>query len=29
MALFFTLYYPAGNWLAAKVYFILFKKEAA
>jgi hypothetical protein len=29
MALFFALYYPAGNWLAAKVYFILFKKEAA
>ena len=28
MALFFALYYPAGNWLAGKVYLVLFKKEA-
>lgn len=25
MALFFALYYPAGNWLAAKVYKLIFK----
>ncbi|MGB0390499.1 MAG: hypothetical protein ACPGD5_02945 [Salibacteraceae bacterium] len=29
MALFFALYYPAGNWLAGKVYLMLFKKRAA
>lgn len=29
MALFFALYYPAGNWLAGKVYLMLYKKEAA
>ena len=29
MALFFALYYPAGNWLTAKVYKLIFKKEAA
>tara|TARA_R110002049_G_scaffold256629_1_gene432078 strand:+ start:6733 stop:7167 length:435 start_codon:yes stop_codon:yes gene_type:complete len=28
MALFFALYYPAGNWLAGKVYFLIFKREA-
>jgi hypothetical protein len=28
MALFFSLYYPAGNWLAGKVYYLIFKKEA-
>lgn len=29
MALFFALYYPAGNWIVGKVYFMLFKKDAA
>ena len=29
MALFFALYYPAGNWLTAKVYKLIFKKEVA
>jgi len=29
MALFFSLYYPAGNWLVGKVYKMLFKTEAA
>lgn len=28
MALFFALYYPAGNWLVSKVYTLIFKKEA-
>lgn len=28
MALFFALYYPAGNWLVSKVYKLIFKKEA-
>ncbi len=28
MALFFALYYPVGNWITAKVYKLLFKKEA-
>tara|TARA_Y100000385_G_scaffold182515_1_gene188547 strand:- start:3892 stop:4326 length:435 start_codon:yes stop_codon:yes gene_type:complete len=28
MALFFALYYPAGNWLVSKIYNLLFKKEA-
>ncbi|MHA7056120.1 hypothetical protein ACWGOQ_0002800 [Aquimarina sp. M1] len=27
MALFFALYFPAGNWLVAKVHTILFKKN--
>jgi uncharacterized membrane protein len=27
MALFFALYYPAGNWLVLKVYKLIFKKE--
>tara|TARA_B110000977_G_scaffold154315_1_gene196130 strand:- start:1199 stop:1627 length:429 start_codon:yes stop_codon:yes gene_type:complete len=27
MALFFALYYPAGNWLAAKVYHLIFKNK--
>jgi len=26
MALFFALYFPAGNWLVAKVHSVLFKK---
>jgi len=29
MALFFALYYPAGNWLVGKVYQLIYKKEAA
>lgn len=29
MALFFALYYPAGNWLAGKVYFLIYKNDAA
>jgi hypothetical protein len=28
MALFFALYYPAGNWITGKVYKLLFKKDA-
>ena len=28
MALFFALYYPAGNWISGKVYQFIFKKEA-
>lgn len=28
MALFFALYFPSGNWLAQKVYSILFKHQA-
>ena len=28
MALFFALYYPAGNWITGKVYKLLFKKAA-
>ncbi len=28
MALFFALYYPAGNWISGKVYQLIFKKEA-
>ena len=27
MALFFALYFPAGNWLVSKVYNIIFKKK--
>ena len=29
MALFFALYFPAGNWISGKVYQLIFKKEAA
>lgn len=29
MAMFFALYYPAGNWICGKAYKLLFKKEAA
>ena len=29
MALFFALYYPAGNWLVGKVYKLIYKEEAA
>ncbi len=29
MALFFALYYPAGNWLVAKIYELLYKKKPA
>jgi len=29
MALFFALYFPAGNWLVGTVYKIIFKQEAA
>jgi len=29
MALFFALYYPAGNWLVGKIYKLIYKKEAA
>ena len=29
MALFFALYFPAGNWLCGKVYQLAFKKDAA
>ena len=28
MALFFALYFPAGNWAVAKIYQALFKKVA-
>lgn len=28
MALFFALYYPAGNWIVGKIYKLLFKVEA-
>lgn len=28
MALFFALYFPAGNWITGAVYKLLFKKEA-
>tara|TARA_B110000444_G_scaffold253519_1_gene284506 strand:- start:2683 stop:3117 length:435 start_codon:yes stop_codon:yes gene_type:complete len=28
MAMFFALYYPAGNWLVSKVYKLIFRKEA-
>ena len=28
MALFFALYYPAGNWVVGKAYKLIFKKEA-
>lgn len=28
MALFFTLYYPAGNYIVGKIYKLLFKVEA-
>jgi len=28
MALFFALYYPAGNWLVGTVYKLIFKQEA-
>lgn len=28
MAMFFALYYPAGNWLVGKVYKLIYKKEA-
>lgn len=28
MALFFALYYPAGNWLVGGVYKLIFKKAA-
>jgi len=29
MAMFFALYYPAGNWFVGKVYKMIFGKEAA
>jgi hypothetical protein len=29
MAMFFALYYPAGNWFVSKVYQLIFKKEAS
>ena len=29
MALFFALFYPAGNWLVAKIYELLYKKKPA
>ena len=29
MALFFTLYFPAGNWLVGKIYKLIYKQEAA
>lgn len=29
MALFFALYFPAGNWLCEKVYQLIFKRDAA
>lgn len=29
MAMFFALYYPAGNWICGKIYQLLFNKEAA
>lgn len=28
MALFFALYYPAGNWLVGKVYKLIYKQDA-
>ena len=28
MALFFALYYPAGDWVVGKAYKLIFKKEA-
>jgi len=28
MALFFALYYPAGNWLVGKAYKLIYGKEA-
>ncbi|GAA3522861.1 hypothetical protein GCM10022393_41950 [Aquimarina addita] len=27
MALFFALYFPAGNWLVAKIYKLIFRKD--
>ena len=27
MALFFALYYPAGNWFVGKVYKLIFKED--
>lgn len=29
MALFFALYYPAGNWVVAKIYELLYKRKPA
>ncbi|MBK7434546.1 MAG: hypothetical protein IPI66_12060 [Chitinophagaceae bacterium] len=29
MALFFALYFPAGNWLVGKIHASLFRKEVA
>lgn len=29
MALFFALYYPAGNWIVGKIYKMIYKREAA
>ena len=28
MALFFALYFPAGNWVVGKIYQLIYKKEA-
>ncbi|MGI9552768.1 MAG: hypothetical protein ACR2MT_16305 [Aurantibacter sp.] len=28
MALFFALYFPAGNWLVGKIYSLIFRKKS-